>query len=163
MGKRKLLCTPERQAIFDEAMERIKKATGARTQVQLAEVLDVRQSSISDAKRRCSIPSDWQLKLWRSHKLNPDWVMTGTGGQFIDGHNHDALEDLARTVRSLTEDVVDLITNVETRLDLITMTEEQLRQRKAQSVERLGEDMTQAQAIMSKLKNVSAAVAGLRQ
>ena len=83
MGKRKLLCTPERQAAFDEAMERIKKATGARTQVQLAEVLDVRQSSISDAKRRCSIPSDWQLKLWRSHKLNPDWVMTGTGGQFI--------------------------------------------------------------------------------
>ncbi len=58
-------------------MERIKKATGARTQVQLAEVLEVRQSSISDAKRRCSVPSDWFLKLYRSHGLNPNWLSDG--------------------------------------------------------------------------------------
>lgn len=58
-------------------MERIYKATGARTQVQVAAALGVRQSSISDAKKRCSIPSDWLLKLYRSHGLNPDWLAEG--------------------------------------------------------------------------------------
>ena len=41
---------------FDEIFERIKIATNTRTQVELAEVLDIRQSSISDAKRRNSVP-----------------------------------------------------------------------------------------------------------
>lgn len=68
---------------FEGAMERIKKATGARTQVQLAEVLDVRQSSISDAKRRCSIPSEWFLKLYRSNGINPDWLSEGDEPVYI--------------------------------------------------------------------------------
>lgn len=77
MAKLKKKCDERLERWFEEAMERIKKATGARTQVQLAEVLDVRQSSISDAKRRCSVPSDWFLKLYRSHGLNPNWLSDG--------------------------------------------------------------------------------------
>lgn len=77
MPKLKKRCDEGQQKWFDEALERIKKATGARTQVQLAEVLDVRQSSISDAKRRCSIPAEWFLKLYRSHGLAPDWLSEG--------------------------------------------------------------------------------------
>lgn len=77
MAKLKKKCDERLEQWFEEAMERIKKATGARTQVQLAEVLDVRQSSISDAKRRCSVPSDWFLKLYRSHGLNPNWLSDG--------------------------------------------------------------------------------------
>lgn len=59
---------------FDDILERIKKATGARTQVELANILGIRQSSISDAKRRNSVPADWYLKLYRTHGLNPDWL-----------------------------------------------------------------------------------------
>jgi phage repressor protein C with HTH and peptisase S24 domain len=77
VAKLKKKCDERLERWFEEAMERIKKATGARTQVQLAEVLDVRQSSISDAKRRCSVPSDWFLKLYRSHGLNPNWLSDG--------------------------------------------------------------------------------------
>lgn len=77
MAKLKKKCDERLEHWFEEAMERIKKATGARTQVQLAEVLEVRQSSISDAKRRCSVPSDWFLKLYRSHGLNPNWLSDG--------------------------------------------------------------------------------------
>ena len=44
--------------VFAEIYERIKLATSSRTQVELAEVLDIRQSSISDAKRRNSVPGD---------------------------------------------------------------------------------------------------------
>jgi phage repressor protein C with HTH and peptisase S24 domain len=77
VAKLKKKCDERLEHWFEEAMERIKKATGARTQVQLAEVLEVRQSSISDAKRRCSVPSDWFLKLYRSHGLNPNWLSDG--------------------------------------------------------------------------------------
>ncbi|NDV26082.1 S24 family peptidase [Desulfovibrio sp. JC010] len=62
---------------FDESLERIKKATGTRTQVQLAEILNIRQSSISDAKRRSSIPAEWFIKLYRTHGLNPEWLSDG--------------------------------------------------------------------------------------
>lgn len=84
MPKKKMVATPELCEWFEEALNRIKKATGARTQVQLAEVLDVRQSSISDGKRRASIPAEWYLKLYRSHGLNPDWIEHGHEPIYLD-------------------------------------------------------------------------------
>ena len=77
MTKPKKECDEISEVWFEAALERIKLATGAYTQVQLAEVLGVRQSSISDAKRRCSIPPDWFLKLYRSHGLDPNWISDG--------------------------------------------------------------------------------------
>lgn len=77
MPQRTRELTPERVEAFEAAMERIKKVFGVRTQVQLAEVLDVRQSSISDARRRCSIPAGWLLKIWRLSGYSPDWIMDG--------------------------------------------------------------------------------------
>jgi|GEM_PF-716211 len=68
---------------FEGAYARIREALGIRTQMQLAEVLGIRQSSISDAKRRESIPSDWLLTLALDHGLHPTWVLTGTGGKFM--------------------------------------------------------------------------------
>ena len=68
---------------FDEIFERIKFATRTRTQLELATVLDIRQSSISDAKRRNSIPSDWCLKLFDRFGLNPDWIKKGTGPMYL--------------------------------------------------------------------------------
>lgn len=68
---------------FDEIFERIKLATSTRTQVELAEVLDIRQSSISDAKRRNSVPSDWYMKLFEQFGLNPDWLKKGTGPMYL--------------------------------------------------------------------------------
>jgi len=68
---------------FTPVLERIKETTGARTQVELAAVLGIRQSSISDAKRRNSVPSDWYLKLFRKYGLNPDWLGYGKGPKYI--------------------------------------------------------------------------------
>ena len=68
---------------FDEIFERIKLATNTRTQVELAEVLEIRQSSISDAKRRNSVPSDWYMKLFEQFGLNPDWMKKGTGPMYL--------------------------------------------------------------------------------
>ncbi len=68
---------------FEEIFERIKFATNTRTQVELAEVLDIRQSSISDAKRRNSVPSDWYMKLFEQFGLNPDWLKKGSGPMYL--------------------------------------------------------------------------------
>lgn len=68
---------------FDEAFERIKKATGMRTQVEIAKLLDIRQSSISDAKRRQSIPDSWLIKLFQLYNLNPNWLLEGEDPQFL--------------------------------------------------------------------------------
>lgn len=68
---------------FDEIFERIKLATNTRTQMELAEALEIRQSSISDAKRRNSVPADWYMKLFESFGLSPDWLKKGTGPMFL--------------------------------------------------------------------------------
>lgn len=61
------------------ALERFFKAAECRTQLELADFLGIKQSSISDAKKRKSIPSDWLLILWRKKGINPDWILTGQG------------------------------------------------------------------------------------
>ena len=68
---------------FQEVYDRIRCATNARTQTELAAVLEIRQSSISDAKRRNSIPSDWYMKLFEKFGLNPDWIKKGVGPMFL--------------------------------------------------------------------------------
>lgn len=85
MPKQPREITPERVAAFEAAMGRIKEVTGASTQVQLAEMLDVRQSSISSAKIHASIPDAWLLKLQRSHQVFADWFLTGEGPREITG------------------------------------------------------------------------------
>ncbi|MDO5483490.1 MAG: helix-turn-helix domain-containing protein [Desulfovibrionaceae bacterium] len=68
---------------FMEIYERIRQATNCRTQMELAEVLDIRQSSISDAKRRDSVPGDWYMKLFEKFGLNPDWLKRGAGPMYL--------------------------------------------------------------------------------
>lgn len=68
---------------FQEVYDRIRHATNARTQTELAAVLEIRQSSISDAKRRNSVPADWYMKLFEKFGLNPDWIKSGMGPMFL--------------------------------------------------------------------------------
>ena len=62
---------------------RVFDAAGCRTQLELAAILDIRQSSISDAKRRGAIPSDWLIKLLYLRGVNPAWIMDGIGPRFL--------------------------------------------------------------------------------
>ena len=88
---------------FHAAMTRIKDATGATTQEQLAEILGIRQSSISDAKRRGSIPADWLLKLFRQFGLNPEWVLEGKGAMFPEFELVDRLKKLEEALEWIAE------------------------------------------------------------
>lgn len=68
---------------FNDIYERMRMATGCRTQMELADVLEIRQSSISDAKRRDSVPGDWYMKLFDRFGLNPDWLKQGVGPLYL--------------------------------------------------------------------------------
>ena len=62
---------------FESQYKRILEAAECRTQIELAAVLDVRQSSVSDAKRRKSIPAEWRVKLFEKKWVNPEWILHG--------------------------------------------------------------------------------------
>lgn len=77
-------CSKEHEAPgFAGAMSRIQRTTGCRTQVELAALLGIRQSSISDAKRRSSIPGDWLVLLLRLRGVSPEWILTGCGPRYL--------------------------------------------------------------------------------
>ena len=71
------------QSDFDSQYRRVFEAAECRTQVELATVLEVRQSSISDAKRRKNIPAEWRVKLFEKKRINPDWILHGTGAKYL--------------------------------------------------------------------------------
>ena len=69
----------EIKSIFDGQMERIHLVTGTRTQLELANFLGIRRSSIVDAKKRGRIPSDWLVTIMRIKGVHPEWILTGDG------------------------------------------------------------------------------------
>ncbi|MCK5612122.1 helix-turn-helix domain-containing protein, partial [Candidatus Pacearchaeota archaeon] len=91
----------ETELDFEAILDRIQEGTGAKSQADLATILEVRRGTISDAKRRNSIPSDWLIKLCRSHNLNPIWLLDGVGSKFIsqteNGDNKVTNKDLRGT------------------------------------------------------------------
>lgn len=68
---------------YTEAYRRMLEFTGAKTQTQMAEILGVRQSSISDAMRRGALPGGWLLTLLERYGANPDFIKTGIGEPFL--------------------------------------------------------------------------------
>jgi Bacteriophage CI repressor helix-turn-helix domain. len=71
-------------------LTRVFEAANCRTQEELAGLLGIRQSAVSDAKRRKSVPSEWLVCLFRLRGVNPEWVLTGCGPKFLNkesGHD----------------------------------------------------------------------------
>jgi hypothetical protein len=58
-------------------LERVFEAAECHTQAELAEFFGIRQSSISDAKNRRAIPTEWLVKLLRHKSINPEWILLG--------------------------------------------------------------------------------------
>jgi len=65
--------------IFEEILSRIKNATGVKTQKELAEILGIREASISEAKKRGGIPHEWVVKLALQKNISPEWLLRGRG------------------------------------------------------------------------------------
>ena len=112
--KDKTTVSPERRIAFNDAFARLYEVAGCRTQCELAKFLDVRQSSISDAKRRCSIPGDWLIKAWHKTSVSPDWIMQGDlCGHMLAVPSNQAgspvATDAALIRREITSDVISRV------------------------------------------------------
>ena len=68
-------------------LARVFEAANCRTQEELAGLLGIRQSAVSDAKRRKSVPSEWLVCLFRLRSVNPEWVLTGCGPKYLNKDN----------------------------------------------------------------------------
>ena len=60
------------QSDFEAQYNRVFEAAGCRTQSALAAILNIKQSSVSDAKRRKTIPSDWLMTLFEKSESTPN-------------------------------------------------------------------------------------------
>ncbi|MDR3074116.1 MAG: helix-turn-helix domain containing protein [Deltaproteobacteria bacterium] len=81
-------------------LTRVFEAANCRTQEELAGLLGIRQSAISDAKRRGSVPSEWLVCLFRLRNVNPEWVLTGCGPRFLDkGNGQDQPTHVERRIK----------------------------------------------------------------
>lgn len=85
---------------------RILAATGCRTQMELANLLGIRQSSVSEVVKRNRIPPRWLVKLQRLG-VNIDWITAGKGPQYVPRHEepqkaaeirHEPLRDADMTI-----------------------------------------------------------------
>jgi phage repressor protein C with HTH and peptisase S24 domain len=68
---------------FESFLQRVFQATGITSQSELASVLKINRSAITQARKKNSIPDKWILQLYKTYGLNPDWVETGSGQTFI--------------------------------------------------------------------------------
>ncbi len=151
MPKHKTELTPEVRAAYEAAMDRIRTVTGFRTQVQLAEVLGVRQSSISDAKRRASIPPEWQLKIMRLHQVNPDWLLTGRGAQFLGDMLPEKINRLGRVVTEVQLELHELKSTLGQAILLAGMTNDELAAHKEKAAQQLQLGLSHVLAMTAKI------------
>ena len=77
---------------FKDVYARMLFAANVRTQAELAQVLGIRQSSISDAKKRNRIPSEWFMRLYDACGVEVDWQRFGTGPVYTENMGQHAGE-----------------------------------------------------------------------
>lgn len=68
---------------FNTFFERAARAIGISSHSELAAILGVNRSSITQARKKDTVPANWLLSLFRSHTLNPDWLLGGNGPQWL--------------------------------------------------------------------------------
>ncbi len=67
------------ETAFDLFFERIKAQTPINTQIELARILKVNRSAVTQAKHRGMVPTSWVFKLARMYQLDPEWLELGAG------------------------------------------------------------------------------------
>ncbi len=82
---------------FDIFFSRMQKTAGLQTQQDLAVMLGVNRSAITQAKRRGTVPERWVLKVARDMGLNPDWLENGRGPErMVPGADENEFERIPK-------------------------------------------------------------------
>ena len=74
---------------FDQVIDRVFKATGIESQTELARVLQVNRSAVTQARKKGCVPDRWLLLLYREFGLSPEWLETGLGNVFLKRSSRD--------------------------------------------------------------------------
>ena len=64
---------------FNIFFERACEALGIGNLSELADILGVNRSSITQARKKGTVPANWLLELFRNRGLNPEWLEGGIG------------------------------------------------------------------------------------
>lgn len=67
------------QASFDAVKQRLHETSGCKNFYELADFLETTPAQLSDARRRLRIPVQWFRITFLKTKVNPHWLLTGTG------------------------------------------------------------------------------------
>ena len=71
------------RSIFAAEFRRFLEASGCRTPSGLAELLEIRQSLVTDAIRGKILPAMWLVKLYAKKRVNSAWVSKGEDERFL--------------------------------------------------------------------------------
>ena len=85
-------------ADLEQILKRIYEVANAKTQDELSAVLGIRQSSVSEAKKRKSIPSDWYITLFDKFEVNPNWLRYGCGPKYVRSDNRYAQQNVTSNI-----------------------------------------------------------------
>ncbi len=71
-------------SLFEGFIKRVYEATEIDSQLQLASVIGVNRSAITQARKKNSVPESWILRLYKTYGLNPEWLESGSGKVFLN-------------------------------------------------------------------------------
>ena len=77
---------------FEKFIQRVYEAAGIESQTDLARILGVNRSAVTQARKKGAIPDRWLLQLFRGYGLNPEWLETGMGSTFLGNRQSSATE-----------------------------------------------------------------------
>ncbi|EPR38673.1 phage C1 repressor [Desulfovibrio sp. X2] len=67
------------QNTFEEFFRRVQEAAGVASQLELASLLGVNRSAVTQAKRRGVVPRSWADRIGRAFGLDAEWLESGRG------------------------------------------------------------------------------------
>lgn len=68
---------------FERVYARIATLVNGQNQANVAAALGIKQSSVSAAKKKASIPSDWYISLYDRYGVSIDWLRFGTPPMYV--------------------------------------------------------------------------------
>lgn len=77
---------------FEKFIQRVYEAAGIESQTDLARILGVNRSAVTQARKKGAIPDRWLLQLFRGYGLNPEWLEKGIGNTFLGTKQSPATE-----------------------------------------------------------------------
>jgi phage repressor protein C with HTH and peptisase S24 domain len=84
--------------LYETFFTRVSDSLKIKSQMELAKILGVNRSSITQAKKKGIVPSKWVLILFKHYALNPAWLEKGDGPIFLKQAEHCDIEQEYRFV-----------------------------------------------------------------